>query len=130
MGRRTTAAGVLLAAVLAAGCQRTLVDKTVTLESGDIKASILEATSRSQTVNVEVSSAKPIDVWVVLEKDRPEVERKLQRQKAPDPAKVIASERGKSSATVTATIPADQESAVILSGAMLKTDVKLKITVR
>lgn len=121
---------VLLAGLFTlTGCpQRVNVEKTVTLEFGDIKQpAIIDAPRSQQKVRVDVNSAEPIDVDVALESEAADITKSLTAGKRPDAAKLLASKQGVKTDAVEATIPAGKSYTVILSGARKKTEVKVKV---
>ncbi len=128
MPRRLIAPAVLILAVLPGCAQRVSVERTVTLEPGDIlQPAIVDAPRGQQKVRVEVGAAEPVDVDVALESDANPIMDALRAGKRPDAAKVLASKQGARNETLEATIPAGKSYTVILSGARKKTEVKLKV---
>ena len=120
----------LIAAVLfASGCQRSLsLEKTVKLAPGDVKApAIVDAPRGDQKVRISVTSAEPLNVDVVLEVNRPAVMEALQASKRPAADKLLASKEQAKDETLSVTIPAGKEYAVILSGAKKETEAKLTV---
>jgi hypothetical protein len=110
------------------GCQRVNIEKTVTLEFGDIKqAAIIDAPSGEQKIRVQIDATEPIDVDVALVSNFPEIEKALTSHKRPDAGKVLASKQDFKSDSVDATIPAGKSYTVILSGAKKTSQVKLKV---
>jgi len=69
------------AALAAPGCQRVNQQKTVSLAPGEVVAPfIVDAPATSQTVSVTVTpSGAPVDVYVVLEKDREAAQQELEK---------------------------------------------------
>ena len=60
----------LVIVLLAAGCAKTNLDKTVTLEPGEFRAVTLDPLPSNQRITVTVHSAgAPIDVYAILEAD-------------------------------------------------------------
>lgn len=115
-------------AALGPGCQRVNQEKTISLAAGDIKAPIIVSAPRSQQkIRVSVTSAEPVDVDVVLEANRAGVEATLLAGKRPAADKVVASKEKVKSDTLSATIPAGKEYAVVLSGATKTTEVKVTV---
>src|SRR5262245_44287879 len=129
MARRIAATLLLGVALLPlVGCQRTIEDKTVTIEQGQRKATIVDAPTREQKVVAEVSSpGAPVDVYLVLEENRLSVEDRLKNFKGPNPAKVINSKQQIESGSVEGTIPAGKEYAVIVYAPKKRAEVHLKI---
>jgi hypothetical protein len=119
-----------LAAVLfVAGCQRPLsVEKTVRLLPGDVQApAIVDAPRAEQKIRVSVTSAEPINVDVLLEANRPAVMEALQAGKRPAADKLMASKEQATADTLSVTVPAGKEFAVVLSGSKKETEVKLSV---
>jgi hypothetical protein len=131
MSRHHIALAVVLfaAAVIALpGCQRVNIEKTVTLDIGDIKEPAqVSAPSGQQKIRVEINATEPIDVDVALEEQAVEARKSLTAGKRPDAGKVLASKQGVKTETLEATIPAGKDYTVILSGARKKSEVKLKL---
>jgi hypothetical protein len=111
------------------GCPQSVnVEKTVTLEPGDIKQpAIIDAPRSQQKIRVDVNSGEPIDVDVALESEAADIVKNLGAGKRPEAAKVLASKQGVKTEAVEATIPAGKSYTVILSGAKKKTEVKVKV---
>jgi hypothetical protein len=115
--------------LLLTGCQRTIADQTLKVETNTTKRLDIDGPTYAQKAVVEVnSSAGPVDVWIVLEKDRSAVEGRLLNNKEPAPDKVVGSKKKFESGTVEGNIPAGQAYSVIVSGAKKKGDVHLKVT--
>ena len=113
--------------LLVAGCQKAIkLDKTTTLAVGAVEASvILSAPGSELKIRVSITSADPVDVDVVLETNREAVMETLLVGKRPAADMVVASMLKAKTDTVSATIPAGVQYAVLLSGATKSTDVKL-----
>jgi hypothetical protein len=121
---------LLLPLLVTAGCQQAVKDeRTVAVDQFDIRSAIYSP-ARDQQVTVEVSSpGAPVNVYVVLEKDRAAVEKSLGDNKKP--ANVLASKEKVEQATLEVPIQAKNDFAVVLNGASGKTaQVKLKVTGR
>jgi hypothetical protein len=116
-------------ALLVPGCQRPLsMEKTINLSPGDVEVpAIVDAPRSEQKIRVSVTSAEPVNVDVVLELNRPAVMEALQSSKRPTADKVLASKEQVKADTVSVTIPAGKEFAVVLSGATKKTEVKVTV---
>ncbi len=129
--RRTGLAVVVLAVVLLAvpGCpQRLHVEKTLTLEPGDIKQpAVVDGPRSQQKIRVQIDATEPINVDIALESDAADIEKSLLTASRPAAAKLLASKQGVKSDAVEATIPAGKSYTVILSGAKKKSEVKLKV---
>jgi hypothetical protein len=119
----------LAAAVLAAaaGCADKLrYERTFTLPEDGARSRELKLPPQSvaQTVRIAVTADQPVDVYVLPEKD-------LQRLDAKDwGSKAIASKQGVTAETLTADIPAEQETAVVvtLGSGTAKAQVTVKMT--
>ena len=114
-------------ALLIAGCQKAIsLDKTTTLTVGAVEASVILSAPRSELkIRVSITSADPVDVDIVLETNREAVTKALLVGKRPAGDMVVASMLKVKTDTVSATIPAGMQYAVLLSGATKSTDVKL-----
>src|SRR5262249_49083512 len=115
MARRMTAAVGVLAALLLAGCSRTLYDKTVTLEGAtDVPEIEVDAPTREQKVVVEFESpGVPVDVRVLLSANKAAVKNKLRARTRPNDSEVLAGKEQAESGTVEATVPAGKDYVVL-----------------
>jgi hypothetical protein len=115
--------------LLASGCQRSLsLEKTVKLLPGDVQApAIVDAPRAEQKVRVSVTSAEPVDLDVVLEANRAAVTEGIQANRRPAADKVLASKEQTKADTLSVTIPAGKEFAVLLSGAKKETEAKVTV---
>src|ERR671925_286798 len=82
---------LVVLAVLAAGCAKLNLEKTVTLEPGEFRAITLDPHSSNQRVTVTAhSDGAPIDVYAVLEADQDaalkSAEQALRTNKSPNNA--------------------------------------------
>jgi hypothetical protein len=116
-----------------AGCGRGSFsyEKTLTVEGSDaFQAQTVDAPARDQKVTVTVSSATaPVNVYLVLEKDREAAQESLRYEKSP--ANVLDKKEKVQEATLEATVPAHNSYTVLLTPAEGKTArVTLKITGR
>jgi hypothetical protein len=122
----------LLAALLlvVAGCgQKLNYDTTVQLGDGEVQSLSIEPPKREQKVSVTVtSSGSPIDVYIVLDKDKEAAKQALLDRKKP--AEALASKVKTQDATLEATIAANTGFAVLLGGANKNAQVKVKVTGR
>ena len=121
----------LLAAIVLGlpGCGRLYHETTVQLGAGEVQLLLIDAPKRDQKISVTAaSSGSPIDVYVVLAKDKEAAKEALLSGKKP--AESLAGKVKTPDATVEATIPANSEFAIILGGANKNTQVKLKVTGR
>jgi hypothetical protein len=117
----------LVFAVLAPGCQKVNINKTITLSAGSIEAPTIDAPRGQQKIRVTVASAEPVDVDVVLEANKAAVMDSLSLGKRPAADKVLVSKAKTKADTLSATIPAGKEYAIVLSGATKTTEVKLSV---
>jgi hypothetical protein len=121
--------GCLFLAVLLTlpGCGRLNYETTVPLGAGEIQALRIDAPRREQKVSVTVTSAgSPVDVYVILEKDKAAAEEALLDRKKP--AASLAGTMKVQEATLQATIPANTAFVVLLGGANKPSQVKVKVT--
>ena len=122
MPRRAVLVCALVFAALAPGCQKVNQEKTVTVSAGSVDAPIILSAPRGQQkIRVTVASADPVDVDVVLEDNRKGVTDTLLSGKRPAADKVVASKVKAKTDTLSATIPAGKEYAIVLSGATKNT---------
>jgi hypothetical protein len=128
---RNLRCGLLVALLLAgAGCGQKLdYDSTVQLDAGQVQSMMIDAPKREQRVSVTVtSSSSPIDVYVVLDKDKEAGKQALLDGKKP--AAALASQAETQDATLEATMPANSAFAILLGGASKTSQVKVKVTGR
>ncbi len=122
---------LVLSAVGLAGCRRSFShEKTLTVEAGAYQEQTVDPPTREQKVTVTVSAATaPVNVYLVLEKDRQAAEDSLRLEKAP--ASVLEKKENVQEATLEATVPANTSYTVLLTTAAGKTaKVTLKISGR
>ncbi|MCS7045940.1 MAG: hypothetical protein NZO58_06260 [Gemmataceae bacterium] len=130
MCRKASSLCLALATLAAVGCGQPLrIEKTVTLEAGDVAApALVEAPKAAQKIKVEfASSNSPVSVYVVLGKDAEPILAALGRE----PVKgidIVAKKEKSTGDSFDASIPAGKDYGIYLSGAMKKTEVKLKIS--
>ena len=121
----------LLAALLVAlpGCGKLHYESTVELGAGEVELILVDPPKREQQISVTVtSSGSPINVYVVLAKDK-EVAKEalLNGQK---PAASLAGKVKTQEATLEATVPANTGFVILLGGASKSSQVKVKVTGR
>ena len=127
--RRSSWPWLLAAALVLAGCQRGLnVERSVEVEPHEVKSVIIDAPKKDQTLKVEVRSpGAPVDVYLVLEKDREAVERQLTDDRKTSNA--LASKLKVEADTLEANVPANSGFAVLLMHRKPKSiTVGLKVT--
>jgi hypothetical protein len=112
------------------GCgQRLNYETTVDLPEGEVQSLMIDAPKREQKVSVTVSSAgSPIDVYVVLDKDKEAGKQALLDHKKP--AGSLASKTKTQDATLEVAIPANTGFAILLGGASKNSRVTVKVTGR
>jgi hypothetical protein len=110
-----------------AGCgQRLDYESTVQLDAGEVQSLGVDPPRREQRVSVTVTSTSvPVDVYVVLEKDKESGKQALLDVKKP--AESLASKTKTQQATLEATIPAKTGFAILLGGATKSSQVKVKV---
>jgi hypothetical protein len=118
---------VLGFAVFAPGCQKVNIDKTIPLSAGSVEGITIDAPRGEQKIRVSVTSAEPVDVDVVLGTNKAVAMDNLASGKRPAADKVVASKLKVKTDTISATIPAGKEYAIVLSGAAKTTEVKLSV---
>ncbi len=98
--------------------------RTIELDSGDAKAIDLDGQHKAQTVTVEFSSPNAeVSVYLFKADDAKGDDGLL----GADPSKALAMKKGKSD-TLSAEVPADTPTRVILRNATEKTSVNVKIS--
>lgn len=126
---RVALAALICFLMFTVGCQRVSQQKTEALEAMEVKAPfIVDGPSSEQNVTVAVSPEKgsPVDVFIVLEKDRQAVTDDLQNGR--EPKKTLGGQRKiENDTTVTAKVPAKSEYAVIVGNSRKATKVTLKL---
>jgi hypothetical protein len=124
--------GFLLAAVLAVlpGCgQRLNYETTVHLSDGDVQLVLVDPPRSEQNVTVTAtSSSSPVDVYLVLDKDKEAAKQTLLDRRKP--AAVLAGVAKTRDATLEATIPAKSGFAILLGGASKQSEVRVRVTGR
>lgn len=124
--------GLFLAILFLAlpGCGQKLdYESTLELNAGEVQSLAVDAPRREQKVSVTVtSSASPIDVYVVLEKDKEAAKQALLDGK--QPAESLARKVKTQDATLEATIPANTKFTILLGGASKSSQAKVKVTGR
>jgi hypothetical protein len=125
--RRCLLATILLAPL---GCgQKLNYETTVQLDDGQVQSLSIDPPRKDQSANVTVSSSgSPIDVYVVLEKDKEAGKQALLDSKKP--AESLARKVKTQDAILEATIPANTGFAILLGGASKSSQVKVKVTGR
>src|SRR5687768_9229287 len=83
--RRTLGIVLVLSLLALTGCgKKVLHDEAVPLDPGKTEAITFKGLRKGQTVSVETSSpGAPIDVYIVLEKDKNTAMQALEKDKAP-----------------------------------------------
>jgi hypothetical protein len=119
-----------LALLATAGCRKQAalnVEKTVALDAGDVKSTIVDAPLHDQDVTVTVSATgAPVNVYVVAEKDQAASEQGLVN--GTKPTNLLASKEKTTQDSLQFKAAARSGFAVILSGAGKNAQVSLKIT--
>src|SRR5262249_19241928 len=129
MHRICTLALVTLTPFLAAGCQGRLNDeRKIEGPTGEVKAVLHAGQQREKTVRVAVRSpGVPVDAYLVLEKDRPALVQRLERQDQ-KPENALAQALGVQDTTLEGRIPAGSAFAVVLVTRGKDTTVTVKTT--
>jgi hypothetical protein len=120
--------------VLAAGCGKINVERTMSLDGGEFKVISVDPPRSEQKISVTVnSSGAPIDAYVVLEGDE-NAALKIAEDTIRSSKPLSSALDGKqkfTEASLNATIPAKKGfSILLLNGGTKKADVKIKITSR
>ncbi len=121
---------VAAASLLVLGCsQRVNSEKTLEMEPGDVNVPfIVDAPRRDQAVTVTVrpESGAPVDVFVVLDAERPAAMDDLGKNRPPK--NTLASQQKLEKETVlTATVPGGNNYAVIVRNTKKSTKVGIKL---
>jgi hypothetical protein len=129
MRHLTNAVACLLALCVLAGC-RSKVDfeKSFTLGLGDVQWFEVDGPKMQQKIAVSVTADGPVNVHVAIAANQKAIEETLRADKLPDATKLLAFKEKAQTETIEATVPANANFVVFVSGAKKKTDVKVKIT--
>ena len=115
----------VLAVIAMAGCSKVHDQRSFTVEGGSSHSLMISAPVSEQKVKVVVTSDKPINVWIVLEKDVPGAKEEF------DPetilSGILAKEKNTKEVTLEATIPAKENYRVYINGPTEKANVTVKI---
>ena len=110
----------LLVVCLVAGCGKLDVKRDTDVEALGFKAYTIDPAKKEQKVTVTVSSpGVPVNVYLVLEKDRAEVEKALEEHQRPK--NVLGSQEKTEQATVEGTVPGGVAASVLLYNPSTKT---------
>lgn len=97
------------------GCQRPLnEERSITIEAQGFHSIMIDAPRREQRISISCTAASPIDVFVVTESNREQLEKQLLRGQAVTAPVLAKSERQKDG-SLEATIPGGTAFAVVLS---------------
>ena len=125
--RRCLLATTLL--LLPACGQKLDYESTLQVDDAQVQSISVDPPKKEQKVNVVVtSSASPVDVYVVLEKDKEAGKQSLLNGNKP--AESLTGKLKTQDTTLEATIPANTGFAILLGGASKSTQVKVKVTGR
>jgi hypothetical protein len=115
----------LLLLVLVVGCRTKLnVEKTYTLSVGSIETIEILAIKSAQTVNVTAKGDGKFKIYLFLAKDRKAIELDPDKKGA----NLLDHKKDVTEATLSGTVPADEEAVVMIYGAdTRKVEVKVKI---
>jgi hypothetical protein len=123
---RTALFALALALPLAAGCAPPKLDesRTWTMGAGEANSIDLPAITKPQKVTAEfTSTAADVTVLIIKESDAPG----QKGLETVDEGKAITKQKGKSG-TITADVPANTATRVVVTGANSKTEVTVKAT--
>jgi hypothetical protein len=116
-----------LAVLLAPACQRLNYEKSFEIDADDVQAVLIDPPRSDQKVSISVSATgSPVDVYVVLEKDKPAAMKRLKDFQKPE--NTLAAKEKVQSDTLEATVPAKSGFVVLLANAKKTAQVQLKIT--
>jgi translation initiation factor 2 alpha subunit (eIF-2alpha) len=122
--------GLAVALLTTAGCRKQAslnIEKSVPLDVGDIKTTMVDAPIRDQDVSVTVTSTgAPVNVYVVAEKDQEAAEKGLLNHTKP--MNLLAGKEKTTQDTLQFKAAARTGFAVILTPEGKNAEVKLKIT--
>ena len=109
------------------GCQARLnFEKTLGLDRNQVETLAVDAPTREQKIVVTItSSACPVDVYVVLEKDQEAATQALESHLHPKNS--LASQTNVKETTLEATFPGRKGFAVLIGESKVTTTVKVKI---
>jgi hypothetical protein len=134
MRNRAGALAVLAAVLLAGGCQKLNVEKTITLDPIDIHEIDVDPPAYQQKVTVTITpTSGPVSAYLCTEANKQVVKNALGRDKAPPADKVLGSRESKGGPeayTFEATVPAKTAYSLLLKGGGKKTEAKIKLTGR
>lgn len=120
--------GVLCVCIIliAAGCQSRLkIEKTITLEVGQISTIEIDPPRYDQTIAIAVSADVPVDVFVYLTKNQEAAERDINLAKKSD--LILGSAEKVERGSVEARVPAKEKSTVMIRSGTKGGSVKVTI---
>jgi hypothetical protein len=115
----------LLALCILVGCSKIHEERSFTVEAGGSHSLQITAPLSEQTVKVVMNSEEPVNVYVLLDKNVPDGKDEFDPEGMKEG--VLAKEKGKKDATLTATIPAKEKYRVYVNGVAKKTNVIVKV---
>jgi hypothetical protein len=108
-----------------AGCSKIHEQRSFTVEPGGSHSLQITAPLSEQKLQIVLTSDQPVNIWVVLEKNIPEGKDEFDPETLKEG--VVAKEKAKTEATLTATIPAKEKFRVYIDGVKKKASVTVKI---
>ena len=114
-----------LAVILAAGCSKVHYQSSFLVDVGGSRSVEISAPMSQQTIKVVTTSDQPVNVWVLLDKNLPEIKDDFNPEKLTEG--VVAKEKNTKDSTLTATIPAKEKFRIFVNGATKKANVSVKI---
>ena len=115
----------LLALCLFVGCSKIHEERSFTVEAGGSHSLQITAPLSEQKVKVVMTSTEPVNVYVLLDKHVPEGKDDFDADALKEG--VLAKEKAKKEATLTATIPAKEKYRVYVNGAAKSANVTVKV---
>ncbi len=114
-----------VAILLAAGCSKIHYQSSFQVDAGGSHSVEVSAPMSEQKIKVITTSDEPVNVWVLLDKDLPDIKDDFDPDKLKDG--VLAKDKNTKDSTLTATIPAKEKYRVFINGATKKASVSVKI---
>jgi hypothetical protein len=115
----------VLAVIALAGCSKVHHESSFTVEAGNSHNVKISAPVSEQKVKVVVTADKPINVWIILEKDVPGGKDEFDPESIQ--TGIVAKEKNTKEVTLEATIPAKESYRIYINGPIEKANVTVKI---
>ena len=115
----------LIVLIPLAGCSKIHEQRSFTIDAGGSHSLQITAPLSEQKLAVVLTSDQPVNIWVILDKSIPEGKDDFDPETLKDG--VVAKEKGKTEATLSATIPAKEKFRIYVDGVKKKASVTVKI---